>query len=340
MMHRAVQFRKSFELSNTPTAQRNEDVREEESRVGEKRRANEESDEGRQRARRRKLTVDAIERITLEHGWDAVQPDRNTTYHYAFANSHEGGLNAALFLGKLAIAHKYVDILNLVVTNDFWGVFLSIFKHCRNRWKRRNPPTAKNLPRKLSIYHLQALVGVHFYRAETWGKKEPQSLQEVWPKLKEAMGDDELPIKRHWCETMLGVLAYLDAHDLTRLMTCMRAGFSNVWHIGVFRAIDEYLASYKLGDKNLTKKLKGELYSLVQYIKRKPHKYGHLFYVLCSKVFIPETNGDFVVFCSDFLSCHINPIRSPSDCFQLLVETRVLLAERPVYVADSAFFTD
>ena len=91
MMHRAVQFRKSFELSNTPTAQRNEDVREEESRVGEKRRANEESDEGRQRARRRKLTVDAIERITLEHGWDAVQPDRNPTYHYAFANSHEGG---------------------------------------------------------------------------------------------------------------------------------------------------------------------------------------------------------------------------------------------------------
>ena len=153
------------------------------------------------------------------------------------------------------------------------------------------------------------------------------------------MGDDELPIKRHWCEAMLGVLAYLDAHDLTRLMTCMRAGFSNVWHIGVFRAIDEYLASYKLGDKNLTKKLKGDLYSLVQYIKRKPHKYGHLFYLLCSKVFIPETNGDFVVFCSDFLSCHINPIRSPSDCFQLLVETRVLLAERPVYVADSAFFT-
>ena len=153
------------------------------------------------------------------------------------------------------------------------------------------------------------------------------------------MGDDELPIKRHWCEAMLGVLAYLDAHDLTRLMTCMRAGFSNVWHIGVFRAIDEYLASYKLGDKNLTKKLKGDLYSLVQYIKRKPHKYGHLFYLLCSKVFIPDTNGDFVVFCSDFLSCHINPIRSPSDCFQLLAETRVLLAERPVYVADSAFFT-
>ena len=186
------------------------------------------------------------------------------------------------------------------------------------------------------------MVGLHFCRANIWGKNAAQPAHKVWEDLCSMTGlsKHEMPITHTMYTAVVGVLNHLLVSELDPIVKLLRKAFQEVWVVGVYRAIDEYLASYKLGSHNLHEKLAGDLFSHVRYIKRKPHKFGHLFYLLCCKIlFTNDTDSDYVVFCADFLSCHKNPMPTPSTCFIELANVYIQAAERPVYVADSAFFT-
>ena len=194
------------------------------------------------------------------------------------------------------------------------------------------------------------MIGVHCSRATVWGVRaiKPQRFYHIY----EEEHGRRPPIGVRRYKMMLSNMTKLTSDDVGRIEHRVSAGMRACCNQGAERVVDEWLDSFlhgtwyfvrdeeaqealkklretfrhRLNDEGFMKEVEVNGSKYLVYIPRKPHKVGHLHFLLASKVKMERTDVDgnvqesYCVFAHDIMSYFKHPKVSPDHAFRVMTD--------------------